>query len=309
MKKLLTILGMVLLVVAFLVPAESYARSVELINPPDDSQLTVQETNSVNLSYEYIGSGTYTVVVKYHVQVDNNSDFSSPEFNDNNLPNNLPYSQSSVDVSGLSNRTYYYWRARATYWETVGQDIITAWSSTRKFRFYVPGLITPEYDATNQNQPLLLDWQTVFTGLIFNVGYQLLVDDNSDFSSPEIDITTTGSSYNVSDLDEIIKYYWKVRCYSTNPQFPYNTTYYDWSETWTFTTGIARLCGDVDGDEIIGILDVVYLINYKYKDGPDPLCSPVNSCADVDNTGDIGILDVVYLINFKYKSGPDPMCP
>ena len=61
--------------------------------------------------------------------------------------------------------------------------------------------------------------------------------------------------------------------------------------------------------EVHFLLDVVYIINYKYKEGPEPLCSPVNSCADVDNSGDIDILDVVYIINYKYKEGPDPTCP
>lgn len=31
-------------------------------------------------------------------------------------------------------------------------------------------------------------------------------------------------------------------------------------------------CGDVDGQEGVNILDIVHLINYKYKDGPPPFC-------------------------------------
>ncbi len=65
------------------------------------------------------------------------------------------------------------------------------------------------------------------------------------------------------------------------------------------------ICGDANGDEGIYILDVVYIINYKYKDGPPP--EPLES-ADVDGSSNINILDVVYLINFKYKSGPEPTC-
>ncbi|MCP4703635.1 MAG: hypothetical protein GY865_03415 [candidate division Zixibacteria bacterium] len=304
MNKPLMFLWMILLVVAFMAPDETKAQSIELLNPPDDYQLTVQETNSVTLSYQFSGPGA--ILLRHHVQVDDNIDFSSPQFDDSDLP----ASPSTIGVSGFSNRTYYYWRVRALYMMPGGEAIATEWTVTRKFRFYVPGLITPVYDATNQNQPLLLDWQTVFTGFIMNVGYQLLVDDNSDFSSPEIDITTTGSSNSVSDLDEIIKYYWKVRCYSTDPQFPYNTTYYRWSQTWIFTTGIAWLCGDFDYNEDINILDIVYLINYKYKGGPVP--DPIES-ADVNShvqpDGLINILDIVYLINFKYKAGPEPVCP
>ncbi len=65
------------------------------------------------------------------------------------------------------------------------------------------------------------------------------------------------------------------------------------------------ICGDVDGVEAINILDIVYIINYKYRSGPEP--DPMES-ADVDGIPPVNILDIVYLINFKYKSGPAPDC-
>lgn len=34
------------------------------------------------------------------------------------------------------------------------------------------------------------------------------------------------------------------------------------------TLSFAGDCGDVDGNPPVNILDIVYLINYKYKDGP-----------------------------------------
>ena len=65
-------------------------------------------------------------------------------------------------------------------------------------------------------------------------------------------------------------------------------------------------CGDVNSDGDINILDIVYLINYKYKGGAAP--NPLNN-ADVNNDGEINILDVVYLINYRYKGGNEPNCP
>jgi len=65
-------------------------------------------------------------------------------------------------------------------------------------------------------------------------------------------------------------------------------------------------CGNADDATGVNILDVVYIINYKYKSGPAPV--PELS-ADVDNSGSVNILDVVYIINYKYKSGPAPNCP
>ncbi len=65
------------------------------------------------------------------------------------------------------------------------------------------------------------------------------------------------------------------------------------------------LCGDVNGDGSVNILDVVYIINYKYKGGSAP--DPVNR-GDVNCDGNVDILDTVYLTDFKYKGGAAP-CP
>ncbi|MCP4703485.1 MAG: hypothetical protein GY865_02655 [candidate division Zixibacteria bacterium] len=74
----------------------------------------------------------------------------------------------------------------------------------------------------------------------------------------------------------------------------------------TFTIEALYECGDLNDDTEIDILDIVFLINYKYKDGavPDPLES-----ADVNHDTNIDILDIVHLINFKYKGGAAPDCP
>lgn len=65
-------------------------------------------------------------------------------------------------------------------------------------------------------------------------------------------------------------------------------------------------CGDVDFSWSINILDVVHLINYKYKDGLAPFRIV---SAEINGIEGIDVLDIVYLINFIYKDGPDPVCP
>jgi C1A family cysteine protease len=70
--------------------------------------------------------------------------------------------------------------------------------------------------------------------------------------------------------------------------------------------GPAFICGDLDGDEAINLLDVSFLIAYLYRDGPAPEPPQV---ADVDNSGEINLLDATYVINFLYKDGPPPNCP
>jgi len=69
------------------------------------------------------------------------------------------------------------------------------------------------------------------------------------------------------------------------------------------------VCGNVNNDGVVDIGDVVYLINYLYRSGPEPECAPITACGDVNLDGAVDIGDVVYLINYLYKSGPPPGNP
>ncbi len=62
--------------------------------------------------------------------------------------------------------------------------------------------------------------------------------------------------------------------------------------------------GDANGDFDLNILDVIYIINWKYKDGPQTITARWR--ADVNADLNYNILDIVYLINYKYKDGPRP---
>jgi len=63
------------------------------------------------------------------------------------------------------------------------------------------------------------------------------------------------------------------------------------------------ICGDVDNDQKIDLLDILYLIDYKFKDGPAP--ESLES-ADVNMDGNVNLLDILYLIEYKFKDGPAP---
>ena len=63
--------------------------------------------------------------------------------------------------------------------------------------------------------------------------------------------------------------------------------------------------GDADRDGEIGITDIVYLINYLFRDGAAP---QPGQAGDVDCDAEVGMTDVVYLINYLFKDGPPPGC-
>jgi hypothetical protein len=62
-------------------------------------------------------------------------------------------------------------------------------------------------------------------------------------------------------------------------------------------------CGDVDGNGLVELGDVVYLITYQYKNGPPP---KPKASGDCNCDGVVGLGDVVYLITYQYKGGPPP---
>jgi hypothetical protein len=67
--------------------------------------------------------------------------------------------------------------------------------------------------------------------------------------------------------------------------------------------GYSGPIGDANGDGIASIVDAVYIVNYLFKNGPEP--SPM---ATGDANGDcrVSISDVVYLVNYLFNSGPAP---
>jgi hypothetical protein len=61
--------------------------------------------------------------------------------------------------------------------------------------------------------------------------------------------------------------------------------------------------GDANNDSLVNVGDVVFLVNYLYKAGPEP-CVTEAADANADSKVDVG--DIVYLINFLYRDGTPP---
>jgi len=66
------------------------------------------------------------------------------------------------------------------------------------------------------------------------------------------------------------------------------------------------LCGDANGDGQIGVGDIVYLINYVFRDGPapNPYCS-----GDANGDADANAADAVFLVSYVFRDGNPPVEP
>lgn len=159
--------------------------------------------------------------VTYQIQIDDGSPIAAPYV---------------VDQSGLATSNYtpsalpdgpYWWRVRAI----DGAGNIGAWSAVRKVTVDTqappaPILISPSNGAFTGATPIL-DWTDIVDATA--VTYQVQVDDNSDFGSPEVNQSgLTSSNYTTASLPDG-PYWWRVRASdsagNTGP----------WSAVGTFT--------------------------------------------------------------------------
>ena len=62
--------------------------------------------------------------------------------------------------------------------------------------------------------------------------------------------------------------------------------------------------GDANADGNVTIADVVYLVNYFFRSGPEPI--PMET-GDVDGDNQSQIQDAVYLVNYLFRGGNPPI--
>jgi subtilisin family serine protease len=88
------------------------------------------------------------------------------------------------------------------------------------------------------------------------------------------------------------------------PDLPGWDQYYGWGRVNAFRALLAVSRGDANNDKTIDLLDVLYLISYKFQSGPPPVPDVLMGDANCDAV--VSILDMFYLISYLNKGGPAP---
>ncbi len=79
----------------------------------------------------------------------------------------------------------------------------------------------------------------------------------------------------------------------------------NWSEVSNIYTNAYFLCADINNDDNINLMDVIFLMIYLYRHGPAP--GQLANC-DVNSDGIVNLMDGTYLVSYLYKGGPFPTC-
>jgi len=203
------------------------ATSVDFQPPPVPTLLLPLNgagTNATAVFLDWSDVWDRSPPVRYDVQVDNNADFSSPEASASNL------SSSNYTTPSLAVNTYW-WRVRAK--DGASPPNVSAWSTAWSFTIDLtppptPTLIFPASGTVTNNPRPAFDWSDVSDPS--GVTYTIQADNNSDFSSPELNVSgIAASAYTPAANMANNLYYWRVRAVDGAGNNG------GWSAVWTLT--------------------------------------------------------------------------
>jgi photosystem II stability/assembly factor-like uncharacterized protein len=192
----------------------STTRSINTANPPSIPALLLPAINALTTDYtprlDWAASivPTGTTFLHYQMQLDDNSDFSSPVA-DQTIADLLNHAY--TPASDLLVNTKYYWRIRS--FNTDGE--YSSWSSIRYFRTALPPptltLPSEAYHALN-NQPIF-DWDYVLGA----TSYTIQISKNDTFTLLVGSYTTIPSTYTPgASLPANFTLYWRVQTRGEN---------------------------------------------------------------------------------------------
>jgi hypothetical protein len=152
-------------------------------------------------------------------------------------------------------------------------------------------------DGDTVTKPVFLDWEDAHDPNPFDqVSYTVYVSSSEHFnpdSTLVIDSLSVSGCLVTPQKDSLV-YWWKVRAEDTWGQMRWS------DQVWSFDL---ENYGDANGDGKVDPGDVVFLINYLFREGtpPQPLAA-----GDANGDCEVNAADVVYLISYLFRGGPRP---
>jgi len=275
-------------------PGGNKPGAFNLLTPTNNSS---QPPGNVHFSWEPSSNADY-----YHMIVDDNSDFSSPV----------------LDIPNITGTFYDYAfpKQGKYYWKVIAHNNYGDTPCNSTFAFTIantspPGdfsLKTPGDKSSINPGNIYFSWETS-TDADY---YRIVVDDNSDFSSPVLDKDGVTSTFYEYTINKNGLYYWKVRAHNSygdkwcrsvftfniadnsppgsfnltqpenNSSQPPGNTRFEWEKSSNAT--YYRIICDDNSDFSSPVFDKnVYLENYEYN-----LTNPVKYYWKVQARNDYG---------------------
>ena len=179
------------------------ARPASVPGAPAIKSFTNITSSSVSIDW-YTPATNGSPIDLWQLQVDNNSNFSSPVYNRQEV--NPP------DPGGLDRATTYYARVRAH--NGVGWG---PWSPTKSFKTLATAPDAPTAPTLSNPGPdsIEVSWTAPNSGGASINKYTVQADTSSSFTSPDVSVETTSRSATLTGLDPATTYYIRVRAHNS----------------------------------------------------------------------------------------------
>ena len=234
--------------------------------------------------------------------------------------NNKVTTVNNINVQLGDTLRMWCWYDIENNWDYAYVEISTDGGNTF---FSIPGNITTDYNPHGNNlgngitgsstgwdegifdladyvgEEIYLRLRYVTDGYVYEEGFYS--DDIFPFeryqSVVSLSDAIADTFYQISGQEEGT-YFYRVRAKDAQDQWG------AWSnvEMAVVTSG-SFVRGDANGDGFVTLSDVVYLINYLYRNGPAP--DPLEA-GDANSDSQIDLGDVVYLLDYLFRGGPPP---